>query len=280
MGNLAYFGGAFLLFFINTVFIALATYAGVRILRFSRRPVDNPRLVARARRYLMAIVVLTLIPAAWITIGIVQESVMRTRVLRYVKEQFNIAGTQIVSHTLDDDTHILSVVAVGREIPNADIAMAESRMPDYNLDGYRLDVIQGSQSDSLLMLGHRIDALVSQQGDASRQIVEQSHTIRDLEEELGKYTRYAELAPDVLAEVRTIMPDVEAVCLAPASGTSAGRTESNPYVVAIVDVAESRTKPATHATSPTTALGQFLKTRLHVDSLRLVVVPVNGTATE
>ena len=39
-GNLLYFLGAFYLYFINSVFISLATYIGVRVMHFQRKPGD------------------------------------------------------------------------------------------------------------------------------------------------------------------------------------------------------------------------------------------------
>jgi len=43
-GNLVYFLGAFYLYFINSVFISLATFAGVRVMHFQRKEfVDKKR---------------------------------------------------------------------------------------------------------------------------------------------------------------------------------------------------------------------------------------------
>lgn len=43
-GNLLYFLGAFYLYFINSVFISLATYIGVRVMHFQRKQfVDKVR---------------------------------------------------------------------------------------------------------------------------------------------------------------------------------------------------------------------------------------------
>ena len=42
-GNLVYFLGAFYLYFINSVFISLATFLGIRILHFKRKDPQNPQ---------------------------------------------------------------------------------------------------------------------------------------------------------------------------------------------------------------------------------------------
>lgn len=64
VGNLSYFFGAFYLFFINTVFIALATFLGVRMLRFKRKDSVDAARLAVVNRYMIGAVVLTMLPAA------------------------------------------------------------------------------------------------------------------------------------------------------------------------------------------------------------------------
>ena len=110
-GNVLYFLGAFYLFFINTVFIALATYVGVRMLRFGQRPSDGGRRQSELRRYMAMIVVVTMIPAAIMTYDIVRDTVLKANARRFVSEQLDNAGTRIVSYDVDDDSLALRVVA-------------------------------------------------------------------------------------------------------------------------------------------------------------------------
>ena len=73
MGESSFFFGAFYLFFINTVFIALATFIGVRMLRFKqRRFIDDARL-RKMKQYIIGIVVLTMLPAAYMTLQIIRR---------------------------------------------------------------------------------------------------------------------------------------------------------------------------------------------------------------
>ena len=113
-GNVLYFLGAFYLFFINTVFIALATYVGVRMLRFGQRPSDGGRRQSELRRYMAMIVVVTMIPAAIMTYDIVRDTVLKANARRFVSEQLDNAGTRIVSYDVDDDIIAPRLVAVGR----------------------------------------------------------------------------------------------------------------------------------------------------------------------
>jgi uncharacterized membrane protein len=59
VGNLSYFSGAFYLFFINTVFICMATSSRTRMLKFRSVHVVDSERVVRVRRYVFLIVIVT-----------------------------------------------------------------------------------------------------------------------------------------------------------------------------------------------------------------------------
>ncbi|SFG30522.1 TIGR00341 family protein [Prevotella sp. KH2C16] len=151
VGKMSFFFGAFYLFFINTVFIALSTFVGVRMLRFKHKEFIDARRLLAVRRYIVAIVILTMIPATYMTVQIIRRSVLSNNVNKFVKNEISFKGTQIISQSHDNEKKTLDVVAVGRPIDRATIIKVAAQLSRYHLEGYRLNVIQGYQSDSLLM---------------------------------------------------------------------------------------------------------------------------------
>ena len=115
-GHFLYFLGAFYLFFINTVFISLAPYVGVRTLRYARKEFQKEGMTQRARRIVMGIALLTMIPAAFMTVNIVQKSIFDNNVSKFIKAELSQSGTQIISNHVDEKNHTLEIVAVGKEI--------------------------------------------------------------------------------------------------------------------------------------------------------------------
>lgn len=76
-------------------------------------------------------------------------------------------------------------------------------MGEYQLDGYRLNIIQGSQSDSILL--SQALASASTTTEASKQkMVEQSARIQELEQRLEGYEHYASLGAEIGKETRTV----------------------------------------------------------------------------
>lgn len=126
-GNIFYFLGAFYLFFINTVFIALATYIGVRMLKFKEKQFVDHERQTTVKKYIIIIVVATMIPAGFMTYSIVKTSVFKSNLSKFVKEQLDSTGTRIISYEANNDSLTLRVVAVGKELSDSAIAKAEKK---------------------------------------------------------------------------------------------------------------------------------------------------------
>ncbi|QXP77824.1 MULTISPECIES: DUF389 domain-containing protein [Winogradskyella] len=74
IGNWEYFGGAMFLFTINTIFIALATFLVLKILRFPMLKYANSAKRKRISRIAMGVAIIVMIPAVWTFLTVLQES--------------------------------------------------------------------------------------------------------------------------------------------------------------------------------------------------------------
>lgn len=268
MGEWSFFFGACYLFFINTVFIALATYVGVRLLQFKPKQfVDKGRL-AVVNRYIAVIVVVTMLPAVYMTTQIIRQSVFENHVKQFVKQELNQPGTRILSEQADRETKTLDVVALGAALPNEMIEAARQRLADYQLADYQLNVIQGAQSDSLLLARNNAGTQQSLSGQDQQHLVLQTERVAQLERETADYRRLDALAREIGGEVKAVCPKVESIGLSKITETPVDSGAVHSYVLA---VANSRTPlPATDRDR----LAQWLKVRTQADSLRLVTAEV------
>ena len=269
MGEWSFFFGACYLFFINTVFIALATYLGVRLLQFKPKQfVDKARL-AVVNRYIAVIVVVTMLPAVYMTTQIIRQSVFENHVKQFVKQELNQPGTRILSEQADRETKTLDVVALGAALPNEMIEAARQRLADYQLADYQLNVIQGAQSDSLLLARNNAGTQQSLSGLDQQHLALQAERVAQLERETADYRRLDALAREIVGEVKAVCPKVESIGLSKITETPVDSGAVRSYVLA---VANSRTPlPATDRDR----LAQWLKVRTQADSLRLVTAEVH-----
>lgn len=262
VGNLSYFFGAFYLFFINTVFICLATYIGVRMLKFAPKTFLDQTRMTKVQRYIISLVVLTMLPATYMTVQIIKQSIYGSNATKFVKNELTFNGTQIISQNLDEKNNTLNIVAVGKQISDSDINHAAKRLAQYNLENYTLNVIQGSQSDSLLRKFNKttLSTEVSKQ-----KLLEQSAQISTLEAQLSQYTSYENLGNEISREVGTIFPDITKIIVA---NVSEARTDTTSNIRYILTVIESKKKMST---TDTHRLQTWLKARTKADSVKVIV---------
>lgn len=265
VGSPSYFFGALYLYFINTVFICLATFVGVRMLKFEHKTFEDTERLIKVRRYIIAIVILTMLPATYMTINIIRQSVVDNNARRFVKNELVFKGTQIISQNLDEKSKTLNVVAVGRLITKSTIDSIRKQMDGYKMAGYKLNVIQGYQSDSLLLRSQTLNNATLSGEATNQKLVEQSTQIHDLESQLAQYTRYETMGKDIRNELRALYPTISTVTLTRVAESNVDSAAVRRYVMAVVG------NRGRFSNTDRQKLQQWLKTRAKADSLRLII---------
>ena len=278
-GNLHFFFGAFYLFLINTIFIALATWGGVRLLRFSQHEHLSAERMRLARRIIPFVILVILIPAALTTVHTVRESIFDRNVSRFIKGELTQTGTQIIQSSVDKETMKLRVVAVGRAIDEATTVEARRRMEHYSLGRYDLSIIQGAQTDSLMLLQGEINRMASSREAEHQRLLELSAEANALTQQLDGYTRYDRLAADVGDEMMALFPQVTSLSLAlateavvPREGADTIATAATPRVIALVGTAEGEVL----APDDAARLRRWLAARTASDSLVVIAIPAEN----
>ena len=262
-GHLLYFLGAFYLFFINTVFISLSTYLGVRLMRFHRKEFQSASAARKSRRAVMAIAILTIIPSLLMTVGIVRRSISDNNVNRFIKTELSQSGTQVISSDLDRDNQILNIVAVGREINDSTIRVAQKNLVHYSLADIKLNIIQGETSDSAMRLGKKLSQITTSREEEKQKMVEMSAKLSETSNRLEQYTRLEQLTPDVMAEMRNLFPQVNALSLSKVAQSRRDTTATMHFVAAIISLdPKARLTPADRQ-----RIHDWLQTRVKADSL-------------
>ena len=265
--NTSYFFGAFYLYFINTVFIAFTTCLGVRFLHFHRKQFINREKMRRVNLYIVSIIIITIIPASYMTWNIIKQSVFENNIENFVTKELNYSGTNILSHQYDLKTKTLHVVAVGNPISTDSIAKAQKTMANYQLDGYALKVIQGSNSDSLLLLQHKNKGqlMVGEKNTAEWQELAYRNDV--LQKQLNSYTHYPVLANDMREELKVVCPSAKSIILSKASESFVDSASIKNHIVAIIKTNKTLAKDNRKQ------LYDWLKVKVKSDSLELIILP-------
>jgi TIGR00341 family protein len=265
MGEPSFFFGAFYLYFINTVFITLTTFVGVRMLRFKQKQfIDAARMVT-VKRYIIGIVVLTMLPAAYMTVQIIRQSVLENNSNRFVRNELAFKGTQIISQQFDTKHKTLNIVAVGKIISKEEIAKAEKMLESYNLEDYKLHIIQGLQSDSLLLANQQYSYSSGNTQASQQKLIEQVAQLGKVEQQLNSYQQYAILTKEVHTELKAVCPSAKSISISRVTEAKTDTAASQEYVMAVVNCSRALSNPDRQR------LQEWLKARTKSDSLRVIV---------
>lgn len=264
-GNLAYFAGAFFLYFINSVFIALATLIGVRLMKFKTRHFIDEHRATIVHRSIIAIVILTMIPAGIMTWRILERSYFNTQVSVFMRDRLQWQGTQVITHNIGTDS-TLRVVVVGREVTPLEIEEAQKTMKGYKaLEDYELRVLQGSETDDVSLVNNGI-ANETPLSDNTRKLLETTTADnRKLKDDLSGYLHYEVLTAQIAKELKTIAPEVKTVSLGRMIETGTDSIRSKRMVTAIVNVSDNL------SAAERERLHKWLKVRTETDSLHLII---------
>ena len=194
-----YFFGAFYLFFINSFFIALATFVMVRYLKFPISKFVDPKREKIVKRSIMFFTILVMIPSLFTAISVVKESAFNSQVIKFVNDlQKNevLKDSQIISYekVYDKKSPTLTLIIIGEEVTSAKVDTLKMMMAkDYSLASTQLRVRQTSHG---IELGDQADVLAGLLVDREQQIRDKDEEIQQLKDsiQMSSSAKYADIA--------------------------------------------------------------------------------------
>ncbi|MBQ1882147.1 MAG: DUF389 domain-containing protein [Bacteroidales bacterium] len=266
--SLKYFLGAFYLYFINTVFIALATFIGVRAMKFRRKADMEDKAYRNVRRYIIAIVIITMVPAVIMTVNIISESIFDSSLRRFVSHEMNFSGTQIISQKADRSNKVLTVAAVGKEIPQKDINDLNLKLPAYGMAGYTLNVIQGNLSDSIINLNNTLSSITATKDELTSTLSHQNAEINELKGKLSGFTKYETLTKQIIGEIQSFYPGIKSLSIFPSVESGKDTNDISRYVSAQILMSDN-SEPL--GAEDLAKINNYIKSRAEADSVVVVL---------
>lgn len=273
--NWDYALGALYLFFINAIFIALATFLVLKYLRFPMVRYANSKRRTFISRMASVIAVLVMIPAGYAFYLEFKESRFRSQAQRLVQETIGVYQFSGNGRYIDNLTEIhydrkgqsyLEVVCMGNEqIPDNIISTWRGQMKAYSeLEEAEFRVVQGAQSDGDEKLRY-----VSELYEAKKlELLSKDERIELLEKELSKMSSLSEgLIPfeDISAEARVNFDGLAGLGFAYTLQTDFSKTDTIPiFQTRWKDKVRKKEKE-----EQLQKLGKWLKIRLKNDRIQV-----------
>ncbi|TXI78795.1 MAG: DUF389 domain-containing protein, partial [Cupriavidus sp.] len=213
-GNVYYFLGAFYLFFINSVFIAIATFLIVSLIDPPHRQFVDAKTEARVKRWVGMLAIATLVPSIYLAVNLVREEVFKSNASYFVRKEFLLPNVHVADSQFDASDHEIEVSLIGSSLTAGQLDLIKSRLADYQLADAKLLVHQSRDvTDEVVSLkatlnndlsSLRTNLLTDIYKTTQTQLTEREGQVRELQEKIKTYdgvqAEQQQIARELLAQ--------------------------------------------------------------------------------
>jgi len=267
--QMTYFFGALYLFLINSIYICLATFIGVKLMHFARAHTANPQRAKKLRRVVYTVSILTLLPSIYLTYTMLRQERFQQSVDRFVNEEMHFPATQVLSHNAvmaHGERHI-NVTLIGKLLPHDSLTLALSaRLRFYGLQGAQLNVIQGDNgmaAGAANKMNHSVKEIYE---ITQASLVQKQQQIDSLRAVLDFREANDSISARLAPELKVVFPQVSEIAITRAVFGNISTGGLDTANIALVNYV----KPINAAAR--NELARYLEARLQVKHVELVQV--------
>ena len=268
--QLNYFFGAFYLFFINSVYIAFATFIGVKLMKYQAHSTGDNARARRVRRIVYTLAILTMLPSIYLTYNMLRQNKFTMSADNFVAEECRFPDTQVISHHAytDHGEHTISLTLLGKPLPSDSLQLAlASKLKFYGLSGTRLVIIQGAQANRTAAQSQQTAAVGDiyrlTQATINRQQVTIDSLKHVISEERTAFTASSNLAP----ELKVLFPNIHRIGIS--TTVFSDLAEHNGTDTATVAMVHTKGRLAK---SERKKLAEYLEARMGIKQVEIVEV--------
>ena len=260
--------GAFYLFCINSIFIALSTYVTVRFLKFPEIVLADKVKEKKLKRTILLITIIVIIPSVITAVSVIKENNFNSLASNFVKHNKTVGKGYIYDYkTTGGPNPTVEISMAGGTLDDADKEHLYEAAEEAGLKRKQL-TIKESAIYSPEMAGADGEILegVMRRNDA--EIRKRETTIMDMEKQLNDYKSreipYAQIAKEVAAQY----PGITSISLT--RGASLDVTTFNPVEEVVATVNWKAGTSARAKTEGMEKIASFLKVRLNFENVRVI----------
>ena len=273
--NWFYFFGAFYLFFINSVFISVATFLIVRFLKYPKKRFEDSGMETRVKRYISFFVIITIIPSVYLAYHLVQRTLFEQNARYYISTEFDFEETEVILQDFSyspKDTRI-EVTLYGKPLEEDQIDNLKKQLPAFKLEDCELVINQGyidpgANDQKFEVMSNQIKLDIVEDLYKQNQSVIQSkdEKISLLENELVKYQLAAYPVNEISEELKIHYKGLTNFAMSSALCKNLSSAQVDTVCIAMASFAKRPKKRELEK------MRQWLKLRVKADSVRVVLL--------
>ena len=259
--NWHYAGGAFYLFFINCVFIALATFLIVKFLRFPMVEETDSRFRRKIISYSLLILVV-LVPSVFSAYNIVSENRFIIAAQHFVKENQAINGTYIYDYSTDISSkpYTLTLRLAGENLSPEARAKFYAEAEKHDISYSQIIFLEDATIEVRRL--NETEVMRDWISSTEAQLRQRDDSIRSLQARLDAYKALQLPSDRIAAELRAQWPEIEDVTLA--------RSDSSIILLLTVKPQNNHTHPSLQP-EQVSRIKNWLSVRLQAQDVEVIV---------
>ncbi|MBE6242295.1 MAG: TIGR00341 family protein [Bacteroidales bacterium] len=261
-GNLGYFLGALYLFFINCLFIMLATYISVKYFRFRQTEYDDQATGRRTKRISSILIILFIVPSIWSAVTLIRQNNFEENAIAFVEQSKTNCRSIIYDYRIDHtEGSVIELFFTGDPLDEKTKETIRKTAEEYGIKENQLIINDHTYSNDT----NDIELVKGIYDKMDEEIAKRDEEIRRLKEELRTSKGVDIPYSQIVREMKNNYPSIEEVHITHGAGVTADSLQLNESMIVLV------TSSARLSEEDSTRLNDWLKIRLDSDSAKLIL---------
>jgi len=206
-GQFNFFFGAFYLFTINTVFIAISSVIISQVLNFPITSIVDESQKKKINHWISVVIVATLVPSIYFGYGLVQNEKFQQNAERFVNNVNIVEGNYLLRSEIIPQRKIISLVYGGNTLTAEHKKSIEEKLKDFSIDDAKLNIVQGFSFSEALGKNSEIDNLKGELNKLRTALAEK-------EKQIDSIAIRFSLGKQLLYELRALYPSINSCSFA------------------------------------------------------------------
>ena len=261
-GNFTYFLGALYLFFINCLFIMLATYFSVKYFKFRQVEFQDDKVGARTRRVSTLLIILFIIPSIWSAVVLVRQNNFEEKAISFVESSKAYGKSIIYDYKIDhSDGSSVELFFTGDPLSEDMKSFIYKSATDFGINQDQLLINDHTITES----GNDIEIVKGIYDKMDMEVGKRDAEIKRLQEELELAAKDQLPYVQLTKEIVSTYPAVKQVHMAQGAAVTADSLDMRKTVIVVVTADDS------FETADSSRLHQWLKVRLEADDILMCI---------
>lgn len=266
-GQLLYFLGAIYLFFINSFFIALATFLMVRYLHFPPKAFLDPVKAKKVRRSLLIFSIIVIVPSVFTAVDVLRETSFNSQAIKYITDidkSDMFKDVQIINskRTYTTKKQTIALTFVGKSLTDDQMASLKKKLGEYGLEKANLEIRQTSGNIDINTQAAMLQTFIDKK---ELQLQQKDSLIQCMEEKLQVEQEKKLVTSEQLAvEVVALFPHIQTFSIGESEEININSQKKDTVFTVNIKWGKTPTKQENEQ------LHKWLKARLNTKKLHII----------